>query len=329
MLHHLDRRAARLIALSLAVSAIAWPAAQPATPSARAGHRARRRAVVARAGSRTCGAHAPRRASSATVSGRPGRRVTPPRASARRTRSTAAWASTTPTRTSSPTASSTSPSRRSSSTSRCPAASCGSARSSTSRRTPTRTSPPTPTGPSLFDLPFDGPMLGHDAGMPIHYDLHVWLYRHNPAGLFAMWNPRVHCPDGGQPESRRAGLEPLTPSLRVELIQLATEAGAAVARVARKPATPRAHAVVARVVLDVARPGASITGGRVVCRSGRATPLLSPSPSRRTGLSSARARASTVPSAAGFCSSALPSGTQSPRSRSIASRSSRRGQRRW
>jgi hypothetical protein len=53
-----------------------------------------------------------------------------------------------------------------------------------------------PDRPHLFDLPFDGPMLGHEAGMPIHYDLHVWLYRHNPAGLFAMWNPRVHCPDG-------------------------------------------------------------------------------------------------------------------------------------
>jgi hypothetical protein len=50
--------------------------------------------------------------------------------------------------------------------------------------------------PSLFGhMPFDGPMLGHEPGMPIHYDLHVWLYRHNPAGLFAMWNPRVHCPD--------------------------------------------------------------------------------------------------------------------------------------
>ena len=49
--------------------------------------------------------------------------------------------------------------------------------------------------PYLFGMPFDGPMLGHDAEMPIHYDLHVWLYRHNPAGRFAMWNPRVHCPD--------------------------------------------------------------------------------------------------------------------------------------
>jgi hypothetical protein len=51
-----------------------------------------------------------------------------------------------------------------------------------------------PDRPSLFGMPFDGPMLGHSLQMPIHYDLHVWLYRHNPAGLFAMWNPRVHCP---------------------------------------------------------------------------------------------------------------------------------------
>ncbi|HEX6024789.1 MAG TPA: hypothetical protein VFZ00_22550 [Solirubrobacter sp.] len=48
--------------------------------------------------------------------------------------------------------------------------------------------------PSLFDLPFDGPMLGHNPQMPIHYDLHVWLYRHNPAGMFAAWNPNVRCP---------------------------------------------------------------------------------------------------------------------------------------
>jgi hypothetical protein len=49
--------------------------------------------------------------------------------------------------------------------------------------------------PSLFGVPFDGPMLGHEPGMPIHYDLHVWLYKHNPAGIFAAWNPRVDCPE--------------------------------------------------------------------------------------------------------------------------------------
>jgi hypothetical protein len=48
--------------------------------------------------------------------------------------------------------------------------------------------------PSLFGVPFDGPMLGHSPGMPIHDDLHVWLYKDNPAGIFAAYNPRVRCP---------------------------------------------------------------------------------------------------------------------------------------
>jgi hypothetical protein len=49
-------------------------------------------------------------------------------------------------------------------------------------------------GPALFGQRFDGPMPGHEAGMPWHYDLHVWLWEANPAGLFAPWNPTVHCP---------------------------------------------------------------------------------------------------------------------------------------
>lgn len=47
--------------------------------------------------------------------------------------------------------------------------------------------------PTLFGREFDGPMLGHEPGMPIHYDLHLWLYRHNPTGRFAQWNPTVTC----------------------------------------------------------------------------------------------------------------------------------------
>jgi hypothetical protein len=47
--------------------------------------------------------------------------------------------------------------------------------------------------PSLWGRPFDGPMAGHDPGMPVHYDLHVWLYDSNPAGVFAAWNPSVGC----------------------------------------------------------------------------------------------------------------------------------------
>lgn len=49
--------------------------------------------------------------------------------------------------------------------------------------------------PELFDgQPFDGPMAGHNPAMPWHYDQHVWLYSHNPAGLFAPWNPAIECP---------------------------------------------------------------------------------------------------------------------------------------
>jgi hypothetical protein len=51
--------------------------------------------------------------------------------------------------------------------------------------------------PQLFGRPFDGPMEGHHPLMPHelkHYDLHVWLWKNNPAGLFAPTNPDVKCP---------------------------------------------------------------------------------------------------------------------------------------
>lgn len=47
--------------------------------------------------------------------------------------------------------------------------------------------------PTLFGKQFDGPMPGHDAAMPVHYDLHVWLFEANPAGVFAPWNPNLSC----------------------------------------------------------------------------------------------------------------------------------------
>ena len=48
--------------------------------------------------------------------------------------------------------------------------------------------------PSLFGVDFDGPMPGHGPGMPVHYDLHVWLWKKNPSGMFAVWNPKFGCP---------------------------------------------------------------------------------------------------------------------------------------
>lgn len=47
--------------------------------------------------------------------------------------------------------------------------------------------------PALFGRPFDGPMAGHEPGMPVHYDLHVWVWKHNPAGMFAAWNTAASC----------------------------------------------------------------------------------------------------------------------------------------
>ncbi len=50
--------------------------------------------------------------------------------------------------------------------------------------------------PTLFGRPFDGPMAGHEPLMPSglhHYDLHVWLFKDNPAGMFNTTNPNVSC----------------------------------------------------------------------------------------------------------------------------------------
>lgn len=50
--------------------------------------------------------------------------------------------------------------------------------------------------PSLFGQAFQGPMEGHEPLIPQayqHYDLHVWLYKENPLGMFAPTNPAVSC----------------------------------------------------------------------------------------------------------------------------------------
>ena len=52
----------------------------------------------------------------------------------------------------------------------------------------------TTSAPTLFGQTFQGAMAGHHPGMPEHYDLHVWLWKGNPSGLFAQYNPNVHCP---------------------------------------------------------------------------------------------------------------------------------------
>jgi hypothetical protein len=50
--------------------------------------------------------------------------------------------------------------------------------------------------PELLGQPFNGPMEGHEPLIPKevhHYDLHVWLFKENPDGLFHRTNPDVNC----------------------------------------------------------------------------------------------------------------------------------------
>lgn len=57
--------------------------------------------------------------------------------------------------------------------------------------------PPTLFG-QAFDYNEDDPSTPMDEahGFTTHYDLHVWLWRNNPAGTFAPWNSTVTCPAG-------------------------------------------------------------------------------------------------------------------------------------
>jgi hypothetical protein len=54
--------------------------------------------------------------------------------------------------------------------------------------------------PTILGQPFQGPMEGHE---PLirqgfhHYDLHAWLFKDNPLGMFSPTNPDVSC-DGAE-----------------------------------------------------------------------------------------------------------------------------------
>lgn len=53
-----------------------------------------------------------------------------------------------------------------------------------------------PNGPTMFGVDFHGPMAGHapDGSMPDHHELHVWVWRHSPEGMFEAHNSRITCP---------------------------------------------------------------------------------------------------------------------------------------
>jgi len=47
--------------------------------------------------------------------------------------------------------------------------------------------------PTLFGQAFEPVAAGNRYGLPPFYELHVWLWKHNPSGMFADWNPTVSC----------------------------------------------------------------------------------------------------------------------------------------
>jgi hypothetical protein len=56
--------------------------------------------------------------------------------------------------------------------------------------------PDTKEPPKLLGQVFQGPMEGHYPLIPkefVHYDLHAWLFKDNPNGMFSPTNPSVKC----------------------------------------------------------------------------------------------------------------------------------------
>jgi hypothetical protein len=51
----------------------------------------------------------------------------------------------------------------------------------------------TPAPPMLFGQEFNFTDAPNRYGLPPFYSLHAWIWKDNPAGTFAMWNPNVHC----------------------------------------------------------------------------------------------------------------------------------------
>ena len=50
--------------------------------------------------------------------------------------------------------------------------------------------------PRLFDgTSFDQTPAPNRFGLAPFYSQHVWIWKNNPAGVLAMWNPQVHCPE--------------------------------------------------------------------------------------------------------------------------------------
>lgn len=66
--------------------------------------------------------------------------------------------------------------------------------------------------PRLFGQDFDGPFPPLENGMPAHYSLHVWLFKHNPKGPYEPWNPDVRCPETTTAQPPRPAVKPAKPA---------------------------------------------------------------------------------------------------------------------
>lgn len=53
--------------------------------------------------------------------------------------------------------------------------------------------------PMFGEVPFVESFGPAAHGLPDHYELHVWLWKHNPSGMFAQWNPTVSCAGAAAP----------------------------------------------------------------------------------------------------------------------------------
>ncbi len=47
--------------------------------------------------------------------------------------------------------------------------------------------------PALFGHEFHLVEEGNRFGLPAFYELHAWIWSHNPSGMFEDWNPRIDC----------------------------------------------------------------------------------------------------------------------------------------
>ena len=51
-----------------------------------------------------------------------------------------------------------------------------------------------PQPPVMFNHPFHLVGSPNRYGVPAFYELHLWVWEHNPDGIFNDWNPAVRCP---------------------------------------------------------------------------------------------------------------------------------------